>query len=355
MIFAGRGVHEAHGVLELVAKMGTVPAPKLRDVAPHASMPFARVVDGAVAFHRADRYADATSMRADVQAALASIAGAAVAPAGPVSTPGLPLASPASTRAGGMRQARQHPVPATAPPRGARTWFRRHLLFFSSVPFVAARGSRSARGGEPHRGVVPGRIRGTDERRRADDARASGPRRVTALADADAHVGGILRSSTPRSAAKPAGCGLDAGALDMSDAGEEERRTRKTATTAVRRSSPRSTPSSASGSRVASRSAKHAKPVPRTVKRPLKSLSARAPPRREALERLRFEAPSVGDLRATDDHSRPRAAAMIELGEDRAARSLVDRRGIGKEAKVSAACVDEARVDVLNVPAAGTA
>jgi serine/threonine protein kinase len=73
MILAGRGVHEAEGVLELVARMGTLPAPKLREVAPQVSESVARLVDRAVEFKREDRYPSASAMRADVQAALAAL------------------------------------------------------------------------------------------------------------------------------------------------------------------------------------------------------------------------------------------------------------------------------------------
>lgn len=70
MILANRGVHEADGILELVARMGTLPAPKLRSVAPHVSEVLANIVDRALEFQRDDRYASASAMRADVQAAL---------------------------------------------------------------------------------------------------------------------------------------------------------------------------------------------------------------------------------------------------------------------------------------------
>ena len=70
MILANRGVHEADGILELVARMGTLPAPKLRTVAPHVSELLANIVDRALEFQREDRYPNAAAMRADVQAAL---------------------------------------------------------------------------------------------------------------------------------------------------------------------------------------------------------------------------------------------------------------------------------------------
>jgi serine/threonine-protein kinase len=69
-ILSGRGVHEADGVLELVARMGTLPAPKLREVAPRVSERVARIVDRALEFKRDDRYPTAALMRADVQSAL---------------------------------------------------------------------------------------------------------------------------------------------------------------------------------------------------------------------------------------------------------------------------------------------
>src|SRR5690606_10962059 len=55
---AGREVHLASGVVELVGRMGTVPAPRLREVAPHVSARFADIVDRALEFKREDRYPD---------------------------------------------------------------------------------------------------------------------------------------------------------------------------------------------------------------------------------------------------------------------------------------------------------
>jgi len=63
-------IHEAGHPLELVGKMAKLPAPKIRDVDPSVSPPFAAIVDRALAFRREDRYPDAASMRADVLEAL---------------------------------------------------------------------------------------------------------------------------------------------------------------------------------------------------------------------------------------------------------------------------------------------
>lgn len=73
MILAGRGVHQADGVLELVARMGTLPAPKLRTVAPHVGEGIAKIIDRALEFERGARYPSAAAMRADVQAALTAL------------------------------------------------------------------------------------------------------------------------------------------------------------------------------------------------------------------------------------------------------------------------------------------
>ena len=73
-VVGGRRVHEGapHPVMQ-VANMASLPAPKLKSVAPHVSLPFARVIDHALAFKREDRYADATEMRADVEKAILEI------------------------------------------------------------------------------------------------------------------------------------------------------------------------------------------------------------------------------------------------------------------------------------------
>jgi eukaryotic-like serine/threonine-protein kinase len=93
MILANRGVHEAEGVLELVARMGTLPAPKLRQIAPHVSETVAAIIDRALEFEREDRYPSAAAMRADVQRELASRASA------PIVLASIPGALTAATRA----------------------------------------------------------------------------------------------------------------------------------------------------------------------------------------------------------------------------------------------------------------
>jgi hypothetical protein len=69
-VLSGRSVHEGVGPVDRVMKMANVPAPKLRDVAPHVSPEVARVIDKALEFRRDDRYASATVMRADVRKAI---------------------------------------------------------------------------------------------------------------------------------------------------------------------------------------------------------------------------------------------------------------------------------------------
>jgi eukaryotic-like serine/threonine-protein kinase len=72
-VVTGRRVHEAENMVQLVVLMATMPAPKLRTVFPDASEPFARVVDGALAFAREDRWRDATKMQRAVREAIAEL------------------------------------------------------------------------------------------------------------------------------------------------------------------------------------------------------------------------------------------------------------------------------------------
>ncbi|MBX3224356.1 MAG: serine/threonine protein kinase [Labilithrix sp.] len=69
-IVTGQRIHDAENMVVLVTLMATVPAPRLRSIMPDVSESFARVIDRALAFDRADRYRDAAAMRADVRAAL---------------------------------------------------------------------------------------------------------------------------------------------------------------------------------------------------------------------------------------------------------------------------------------------
>jgi hypothetical protein len=130
MILANRGVHEAQGVIELVARMGTLPAPRLRDVAPHVSELVARIVDRALEFKREDRYPSAAAMRADVVSVLASRRSMAnVVPEsvrGAVSAPPAPPPISEKTRADAPRALREvSPDDATVipsePPRSVRS------------------------------------------------------------------------------------------------------------------------------------------------------------------------------------------------------------------------------------------
>jgi len=73
----GRRVHEAPNAVELVRKMMNLAAPRIRSVARDVSDPFARVVDRALEFRRGDRYANAQSMKKDVERAMIEIDAAA--------------------------------------------------------------------------------------------------------------------------------------------------------------------------------------------------------------------------------------------------------------------------------------
>src|SRR5262249_47618431 len=72
-IVAGRRIHEADNMVQLVILMTTMPAPPLRSVAPSASAAFASVVDRALAFERSERFPNAAAMQAAIRAALTQI------------------------------------------------------------------------------------------------------------------------------------------------------------------------------------------------------------------------------------------------------------------------------------------
>ncbi len=72
-ICAGRRIHEATNPVDLVRKMASLAAPKVRTVRPEVSEACARVIDRALEFRREDRYESASAMRADVERAVAEL------------------------------------------------------------------------------------------------------------------------------------------------------------------------------------------------------------------------------------------------------------------------------------------
>ena len=125
MILANRGVHEAAGVLELVARMGTLPAPKLREVAPMVSEAVANIVDRALQFERDARYPSATAMRADVRKVLDTLRNPAVTviAAAPALDPRVAAVEP--------------PPPSAAAPRGgSRAWMLLALFLVAGVALI---------------------------------------------------------------------------------------------------------------------------------------------------------------------------------------------------------------------------
>ncbi len=69
-IRTGRRIHEGVNAVELVRKMASLPAPRIRSVVADVSEPFARVVDRGLEFRREDRYEGAEAMRRDVERAI---------------------------------------------------------------------------------------------------------------------------------------------------------------------------------------------------------------------------------------------------------------------------------------------
>lgn len=96
-IRTGKRIHEGINPVDLVTKMASLAAPRIRSVTPDVSEPFARVVDRALEFRREDRYASAAAMRADVLAAIARIdAGVEATQVAMPPVPVVPSAAPAA-------------------------------------------------------------------------------------------------------------------------------------------------------------------------------------------------------------------------------------------------------------------
>ena len=69
-VLAKRRIHEAANDSAMIIKMATQPAPPLESVAPSVPAAVALIVDRALAFERARRYPDASTMQSDVRAVL---------------------------------------------------------------------------------------------------------------------------------------------------------------------------------------------------------------------------------------------------------------------------------------------
>jgi serine/threonine-protein kinase len=84
MLLTGRHVHEAATVNEQLLAAMTLPAPTVRSLVPDAPHAVARVVDRALAFDKADRWADAREMSLAVREAYRELTGGLVAEAPPL-------------------------------------------------------------------------------------------------------------------------------------------------------------------------------------------------------------------------------------------------------------------------------
>src|SRR5260370_31966336 len=76
----GRRIHEGANAVDLVRKMASLPAPRIRSVAADVSEPFARVVDRGLEFRREDRYEGADAMRRDRERAIRELDRSSSAP-----------------------------------------------------------------------------------------------------------------------------------------------------------------------------------------------------------------------------------------------------------------------------------
>jgi serine/threonine-protein kinase len=103
-LLAKQRIHEAPTEAEMIAKMGTLPAPSLASVAPHVPRNVDLVVDRALMFDRERRYPDALTMQGDVRAVRAGRipphATGRLAADPPITTP--TDAAPAGDRAEGV-------------------------------------------------------------------------------------------------------------------------------------------------------------------------------------------------------------------------------------------------------------
>jgi serine/threonine-protein kinase len=157
-ICAGRRIHEATNPVDLVRKMASLAAPRVRSVRPEVSEACARVIDRALEFRREDRYGSAAAMREDVERAMAELevrgpTQLAVPVAAPTLEPVLE-SSPSSDRT--TVALRQRELPEPPPPaveESIRIPRRRSALPWLALLFVAGsggawwlshRGSRSA-------------------------------------------------------------------------------------------------------------------------------------------------------------------------------------------------------------------
>ena len=99
-ICTGRRIHEAANPVDLVRKMASLAAPRVRTVRPEVSEACARVLDRALEFRREDRYESAAAMRQDVERAALELevrGPTQLAIAAPAPTSWRPVFEPASS------------------------------------------------------------------------------------------------------------------------------------------------------------------------------------------------------------------------------------------------------------------
>jgi eukaryotic-like serine/threonine-protein kinase len=153
----GRRIHEAPNAIELVRKMASLAAPRIRSVSPDVSEPYARVIDRALEFRREHRYGDAAAMKEDVQRALAEL-DAGVAPTRLALPPTPPpedsserepttlaindrgRAEPSTSASSSASASEAQPAPKAA--RQRRSIWRRSILPWVAVLFFGAIGTR---------------------------------------------------------------------------------------------------------------------------------------------------------------------------------------------------------------------
>ncbi len=215
VLASGHTVHEAGGLLELVALMGTTPARKLRDVAPEVAPELASIVDKALEFRREDRYPNAAAMRADVRARLAQLNPS------PASTTELVAPVPSSR---GPVTAMSIAEDVGAPPRRESRRSTGLLFFLALVAIGVFAVAKLGLGAQ-----IADALGGSKEDAGAPSAApltAAGGPALRSEPVVDAHApedAGLLLATPPVEPERDAGLDLDASAaIDDLDGGEEE-------------------------------------------------------------------------------------------------------------------------------------
>jgi serine/threonine-protein kinase len=137
-IRTGRRIHEGTNAVDLVRKMASLPAPRIRTVTPDVSESFARVIDRALEFRREDRYESAGAMRLDVERAIGELDSASSAPTRVLSPSELAVVPEPPT----IELSPSDLEPSRASVKPARSHRRRSVLPWVTLLFLGGIGAK---------------------------------------------------------------------------------------------------------------------------------------------------------------------------------------------------------------------